>query len=155
MSDSASLFIRTTLEPRGPAGAIVLTDQQVAALGGAKSVAVLVTVNGKTAPLRLSRMGGENLIGFAKQVRADLGVGIGEEIAAEIAVNSGPRDISLPPALEAALAADPPARRAFDALAPSHRKEFARWIGEAKRDDTRDKRVAEAIQMLHEGRTRG
>jgi uncharacterized protein YdeI (YjbR/CyaY-like superfamily) len=36
----------------------------------------------------------------------------------------------------------------------THRKEYARWIAEAKRDDTRDRRVAQAVQMLRDGRTR-
>jgi uncharacterized protein YdeI (YjbR/CyaY-like superfamily) len=45
-------------------------------------------------------------------------------------------------------------REAFDALSYTHRKEFARWVEEAKREETRDRRVAEALEMLREGRTR-
>lgn len=60
----------------------------------------------------------------------------------------------MPPALTTALARDAAARKAFDALAYTHRKEFARWIAEAKREDTRERRVGQALEMLHEGRTR-
>jgi hypothetical protein len=67
--------------------------------------------------------------------------------------SDGRRDTARTP-LAAALDADPAARAAFDALAPSHRKEFARWIGEAKRDETRKRRIGETLRMLAEGRTR-
>jgi uncharacterized protein YdeI (YjbR/CyaY-like superfamily) len=53
-----------------------------------------------------------------------------------------------------ALAADPQARAAFDGLAFTHRKEYARWIQEAKREETRDRRVAQALEMIRAGRTR-
>ncbi len=68
------LRLRTTLQRRGPAAAIVLSDEQVAALGGgAKTFAVSVTV-GSAEPFagRVARMGGENLIGLNKAVRTDV-----------------------------------------------------------------------------------
>ncbi|MGH2907780.1 MAG: YdeI/OmpD-associated family protein [Solirubrobacteraceae bacterium] len=49
---------------------------------------------------------------------------------------------------------DAKARRAFDALACTHRREFARWVAEAKREETRDRRVAQALEMIRAGRTR-
>jgi len=57
-------------------------------------------------------------------------------------------------ALAAALAADPTVQAVFDALAYTHRKEYARWVQEAKRDETRQRRVAQALQMISEGKTR-
>ena len=65
--------------------------------------------------------------------------------------------IRLTTALEArgpAAAGDPQASAAFDALAYTHRKEYARWIEEAKREDTRQRRVDKALQMLRDGKTR-
>lgn len=64
-----SLRATLPLEARGPAGAFILTDEQVATLGGGRKtfpVTVTVTVNGVGLPLRLARMGGENMIGLAK-----------------------------------------------------------------------------------------
>ena len=58
---------------------------------------------------------------------------------------------ALPPELIQALAADPDARAAFDALPPSHKREYATWIAEAKRDETRASRAAKAIEMLRSG----
>lgn len=155
MADSdGALTLRAVLEPRGPAGAVVLTDEQVAGLGGAKNTAVRVTVGDVTVPARIGRMGGENLLGFSKALRTELGIEIGQSVDVVIALDEQPRTVELPPALAEALAGDPSARTAFDALAPSHRKEFARWVGEAKREATTNARVAETLQMLHEGRTR-
>jgi uncharacterized protein YdeI (YjbR/CyaY-like superfamily) len=58
-----------------------------------------------------------------------------------------------PPALSAALAADAEASARFEALAYTHRREFARWIAEAKRDETRERRVVKALEMLRAGDT--
>ncbi len=63
-------------------------------------------------------------------------------------------ELPLPPAFAAALAAAPEAQRAFDGFAPSHRREYIEWIAEAKREDTRERRVAQAIIWLAEGRKR-
>jgi len=146
------LEITTTLAPRGPAGAIVLDDDQVAQIGGgAKVFPVKVTVNGKPARLRLARMGGENLIGFRKQVRGELGVEIGDQVHAVIERDDAPREIAIPDELLQALDADPAAKAAFEQLAPSHRKEHARAIAEAKRPETRAKRVAATIEALRTG----
>lgn len=146
------LRLTTTLEPRGPAGAIVLDDDQVAALGdGAKAFAVRVTVGGATAGLRLSRMRGENLIGFSKAVRAELGVELGQTLDVVVERDDAPREVPLPPELAAALAADPAAQRAFDALAPSHRKEHARSVADAKKPETRDRRIAKVLDAVRAG----
>jgi hypothetical protein len=154
-SSPEPLSLRAVLEPRGPAGAVVLTDEQVAAIGGgAKTPAVTVTVNGHTFDGRIARMRGESLLGFNRAVREACGVEIGDEIELVVALATGPPTIELPPALAAALKADPGARDRFAQLAPSHRKEFARWVAEAKRDETRERRVVETLTMLHEGRTR-
>jgi hypothetical protein len=144
-----SLEITTTLEPRGPAGAIVLDDEQVALVGGgAKVFPVKVTVNGKPAQLRLARMGGENLIGFSKAARAELGVEIGEQVHAVIERDDGPREIAIPDELQQALDADPAAKAAFEKLAPTHRKEHARSVADAKRPETRAKRLAAVLEAL-------
>jgi uncharacterized protein YdeI (YjbR/CyaY-like superfamily) len=63
-------------------------------------------------------------------------------------------DVAVPPALAAALDADPRARSAFDALSPSHQREYAEWIAEAKREQTRERRIATALEWIAEGKPR-
>jgi hypothetical protein len=50
--------------------------------------------------------------------------------------------------LLAAFAKTPRARKAFDALAPSHQREYLRWIAEAKRAETRARRIDQTIDRL-------
>jgi len=144
-----SLEIDTTLQPRGPAGAIILDDAQVAALGEGKKVfPVKVTVNGLTVDLRLGRMGGENLIGFRKEIRQQLGVEIGDALHAVIARDDAPREVEIPPELAEAFAANPDAKAAFDKLAPTHRKEHARSVADAKKPETRTRRVEAVLRAV-------
>jgi Bacteriocin-protection, YdeI or OmpD-Associated/Domain of unknown function (DUF1905) len=151
-----SLKLTSMLHPRGPAGAFVLTDEQVATLGGGrKAFPVSVTLNGVTLPLRLARMGGENMIGLAKAAREKAGVTLGEAYEIEVtAEDPGTRTVEVPDDLAAALAGDAEAKTRFDALAYSHRKEFVRWITEAKREATRLQRVTKTLEMLRAGEHR-
>jgi len=57
-------------------------------------------------------------------------------------------DVEIPSELAEALAADPAAGAAFAALAPSHRREFADHVAEAKRADTRQRHSAHVIERL-------
>jgi hypothetical protein len=150
-----SIEIMTTLEPRGPAAAIILDEAQVAAVGeGAKRFPVLATVNGYSWRTTVVRMRGEFLLGLSKAVREAAGVKAGDTVQAAVELDTAPREVDVPAALAAALASDPSARAAYDALAFTHRKEYARWIEEAKREETRRRRVSQALEMLREGKTR-
>jgi uncharacterized protein YdeI (YjbR/CyaY-like superfamily) len=59
-----------------------------------------------------------------------------------------------PPALAAALRRNSRARTAFEGMRPSHQREYIEWIAEAKREDTRARRVEQTIEMLEEGKSR-
>ena len=146
---------RAQLQPRGPAAAVVLDDAQVAEVGeGARRFPVVATVNGYTWRTSVARMGGEFLVGLSQEVRQGAGVQAGDEVDVTIELDSAPRDVEVPEALAAALAADPRAKAAFDGMAFTHRKEYARWVAEAKRDETRQRRVQQAVEMIRAGQTR-
>jgi hypothetical protein len=149
------ITITDELQPRGPAAAIILDEDQVAAVGeGAKRFPVVATVNGHTWRTSVSRMRGEFMVGFSKEVREGAGVAAGDTITLELKLDSEPRTVEVPPALAEALDRDPEAKTTFEGLAFTYRKEFARWIDEAKRDETRERRVAQALDMIRTGRTR-
>ena len=63
-------------------------------------------------------------------------------------------ELPIPPEFAAALDANPAAKAALAAFAPSHRREYVEWISEAKRSETRDRRIAQAIEQLSEGKKR-
>lgn len=147
-----TLRARLPLEKKGPAGAFVLSDEQVAAIGdGAKVFPVTVVIGEKLLALRLARMGGENLIGLSKVVRAEADVEIGQSYDVEISADLAVRAVEVPDDLAAALAADPEAAAAFEKLAASHRKEYVRWVSDAKREQTRAERIARTVERVRAG----
>jgi hypothetical protein len=143
------------LVARGPAAAFVLEDDQVAVVGeGAKRFPVVASINGYRWRTTVTRMKGEFLVGLNREVREGAGVQAGDTVTIALELDTAPRDVKVPEALAQALAADSEARTAFDGLAFTHRKEFARWIAEAKREETRARRLEQALEMLRAGRTR-
>ena len=63
-------------------------------------------------------------------------------------------EAAVPAELAAALKKNKAAQKAFDAFSPSHRREYIEWIAEAKREETRAKRVGQAIEWIAEGKSR-
>ncbi|MEN6424480.1 MAG: YdeI/OmpD-associated family protein [Phycisphaerales bacterium] len=63
--------------------------------------------------------------------------------------------VIVPAELAAALAKDERARLNFEKLAPSYRRQFIYWVGTAKREETRRKRVALAVRMIRENKRLG
>jgi hypothetical protein len=150
-----SARLTATLVARGPAAAVVLEDEHIAAVGeGAKRFPVLATVSGYSWRTTVTRMRGEFLLGLNRAVRQEAGVEVGDTVDVKLELDTAPREVEVPEALANALAEDSKASAAFDRLAYTHRKEYARWIDEAKREETRRRRVAQALEMLRQGRTR-
>ncbi len=146
---------RAPLQPRGPAAAVVLDDAQVAEVGeGARRFPVVATVNGYTWRTSVARMGGEFLVGLSREVRQGAGVAAGDQVDVILELDGAPREVEVPPALAAGLARDAQARAVFEKLAFTHRKEYARWVAEAKREETRERRVQQALEMIKAGQTR-
>ena len=63
-------------------------------------------------------------------------------------------EAAVPPELAAALNRNKTAATHFAAFPPSHRREYVEWITEAKREETRTKRVAQAVEWIAEGKAR-
>ena len=60
--------------------------------------------------------------------------------------------IEVPADLAEALAGDDGARATFDGLSFTHRKEWVRWVEEAKKPETRATRLAKTVESLHDGK---
>jgi uncharacterized protein YdeI (YjbR/CyaY-like superfamily) len=63
-------------------------------------------------------------------------------------------ELETPPELNEALDANPAARATFDGFAPSARRDYVEWVIESKRPETRDKRIAQAVEWMAEGKRR-
>ena len=64
------------------------------------------------------------------------------------------KDLIVPGYFTKALAKNKKVKQIFDAFAYSHKKEYIQWITEAKTEETRNKRIASAIDMISEGKSR-
>lgn len=138
----------TTLLQNGNNVGIEIPDEVVAELGG-KRVPVIVTIDGGYSYRNTTAvMGGRNLVGVSAEHRAASGVTGGQVVQITIVRDDAPREVDVPPALAEALAADPVAAAAWEKLAYSHRKEHVRAITEAKAEETRTRRVQNAVAML-------
>jgi uncharacterized protein YdeI (YjbR/CyaY-like superfamily) len=62
--------------------------------------------------------------------------------------------LDTPPDLDAALDSSPAARATFDGFTPGCRREYVEWVVEAKRPETRSKRIAQAVEWMAEGKKR-
>ncbi|HTI28603.1 MAG TPA: YdeI/OmpD-associated family protein, partial [Kutzneria sp.] len=69
-------------------------------------------------------------------------------VEVDVTLDTAPREVEVPKDLEDALAADPEAHKIFDGLPFTHRKEYVRWIEEAKKPETRVNRVAKTLEKL-------
>jgi uncharacterized protein YdeI (YjbR/CyaY-like superfamily) len=99
-------------------------------------------------------MGGESLVGLSREVREGAGVAAGDAVEVVLQLDTEPREVDVPDDLAAALLADPEVKAKFDAMAFTHRKEYARWVAEAKQEQTRQRRVQQALEMIRAGKTR-
>jgi Bacteriocin-protection, YdeI or OmpD-Associated/Domain of unknown function (DUF1905) len=144
---------RATVELGGKtATGIEVPEDVVAALGSGNRPPVAVTIGGYTYRTTVARMGGRFLIPLSAENRTGAGVAAGDQVDVDIALDSGPREVAVPADLAAALAQDEGARATFDELSYTHRKEWVRWIEEAKKAETRATRLTKTVESLREGK---
>ena len=140
------------IESAGGGGAYVTVPFDVEEAFGSKRPPVKATFDGVPYRGRLVRMGGpRHLLPVLKAIREQIGKGPGDAVTVTVEPDTAPREVAVPADLAAALAEAPEARAFFDGLAYTHRKEYVRWIEEAKREETRARRVGQAVAMLRAG----
>jgi hypothetical protein len=93
-------------------------------------------------------------LGISKAVRAEAALEIGDPVAVTVERDTAGRTVEVPSDLQEALRAASGAAERFARISFSHRRQYADWIAEAKRPDTRRRRIEQAVSMIAEGRTR-
>jgi uncharacterized protein YdeI (YjbR/CyaY-like superfamily) len=96
-------------------------------------------------------MGGRFLLPLSAENRTAAGVAAGDEVDVDLELDEAPREVEVPDDLAAALAADDAARQHFASLSFTHRKEWVRWVTDAKRPETRSNRVAKTAEAMRQG----
>lgn len=122
-----------------------------AALGERKRPPVTVTIGDHTFRTTVAVYGGQPMIGVNKAHRAAAGVDVGDAFDVVVALDEQPRVVEVPEDLAGALAGDTAARSAFERLSYTHQREYVEWIAEAKRADTRARRVARTVERVRTG----
>jgi hypothetical protein len=145
--DRVSVAYRTTMHLTGRNTGVPVPPDVLAALGGGKRPAVAVVVNGYRFTSTVGSMGGQALIPFSAERRAESGLAGGDALEVSLELDDAPRDAAVPEDLAAALATAG-LRDAFDRLAPSRRKAHVVAVEGAKAPETRARRVAAAVDAL-------
>jgi hypothetical protein len=96
--------------------------------------------------------GGRSFVPVRRDHREAAGVKVGDTVAVVLELDTEPRIVAVPPALRAALAKDRVAKAAWQKLSYSHQREHAQAIVDAKKPETRQRRVARTLAMLKGGR---
>jgi len=140
---------RSTVELGGKtATGIEVPVDVVETLGGGKRPPVTVTVGGHTYRTTVAPMGGRYMIPLSAENRAASGLSAGDEVDVEITLDTAPREMKAPDDLAEALRASPEAEAFFESLSFSHKRSYVDWIVSAKKDETRQRRVAQAVELL-------
>jgi hypothetical protein len=109
---------------------------------------VRVTVNGHTWRSTVMRYGERYYLPLNRANREAAGVAAGDAVTVRVESDDAPRTVEVPVDLAAALDAAPGAREAFDAASFSHRREWVEWVEEAKRAETRTRRVRGVVEQV-------
>jgi hypothetical protein len=133
-------------------GHALVVPKEVAAMFSSKRPPVLAHVNGVEYRSRLAVYSGQSYLGLRKDLLKQLEVGVGDLLEVELAEDHQERVVIEPPELTAALAENPAAKTAYDQLPFTHRNEYARWIDEGRKPETRADRVAKTIKRLTQPR---
>jgi hypothetical protein len=144
---------RAVLELAGKtATGFAVPPEVVESLGQGKRPPVKVTIGRHTYRSTVAVMGGRYMLGVSAENRAAAGVAAGDELDVRLELDTGKREVEVPPALAAALRSDPRAKAFFDSLTPSQQSWHTQSVAGAKTHETRDRRVAKSLDMLRAGR---
>jgi hypothetical protein len=142
-------FTGTIEAGRGGGAFVVLPQEVMQQLGGGARIRVTGRLNGVDFASSTMAIGdGRVCLGVHKATREGAAVGIGDSVEIDIERDTTPRELQLPHELVAAFATDSALQTAFDRMSFTRRKECVDLITSAKREETRERRVAETLHRL-------
>jgi hypothetical protein len=143
---------KATIEDAGGNGAYILFPYDTKAeFGTGAQVRVVASFDGVPYAGSLVKYGHpQHMLPILKDVRAKIGKGPGDTVEVVIKRDESVRTVEVPPEF-AKLMKKESVLEVFEKLSFTHRKEYCRWITEAKKEETRQARVAKAIAMLKAG----
>ena len=143
---------RTTILQSGNNTGIEVSPEVVEGLGGGKKPAVVVTIGSYSYRSSIAVMGGKYLIPLSAERRAESGIRGGDDVQVELALDTQPREVTVPEDLSVALAGDAAAKAFFETLSYSNKLRHVLSITDAKTPETRQKRIDKAMEQLRAGK---
>ncbi len=139
-----------TPTPRGEGGCLVPVPRQVAAKLGLKGMPkIAAVIAGQPYRGSLMPMGdGTYCLGVLKSIQDAAGVGFGDSITVELELDTTQRVVEPPADLAKAMAGDRKMAANWERLSFTNKKEMALSLTEAKRAETRERRLAAALAKL-------
>ncbi|MDP1545964.1 MAG: YdeI/OmpD-associated family protein [Anaerolineales bacterium] len=143
---------KATIIDAGGGGAFVEVPFDVEDAFGAKKPRAKAMIEGVPYRGMLTRMGGErHIFIILKSIREQIGKTFGDEIKIVVEADAEPRVIEIPKDLLKELKKDQQAKAFFDKLSYTHQREYVMWINEAKKEETRQRRILKTIEMVKKG----
>jgi hypothetical protein len=138
--------------PSGRGGACVLFPYDVEKEFGTKGqVPVKITFDGVPYTGTMVKYGRpQHMLPMLKAIREKIDKGPGDTVSVTVEHDSSARTIDVPPELQKLLKKEG-LLGFFETLSYTHRKEYCRWITEAKKEETRQARLTKAVAMLRSG----
>jgi hypothetical protein len=144
---------KAVIQNAGGGGAFVEVPFDVEKVFGSKKPRVKAMIEGVWYRGLLTRMSGPNhILIILKGIREQIGRTFGDEVKVSVELDVEERVVIVPLELKRAFKSDKEAKAAFEKLSYTHKKEYATWINEAKKDETRERRVAQTVEMLKNGK---
>jgi hypothetical protein len=131
---------------------IEVPEESVEKLGSGKRPAVKVSLNGFTYRSTVAVMGGKYLIPLSAERRANAKVKGGDKMEIVLELDTEPREVELPEDFKKALSKDKKALAFFESLSYSNKSRYVLPIGQAKTDETRQRRIEKAVSDLKAGK---
>ncbi len=101
----------------------------------------------------LAKMKSEgHLLGLTQEVRHQLNKNIGEEVSVELWHDQEDRIVEIPEDVMIVFQQNPKAFELYEKMSYTHRKEYMRWIAEAKKPETRENRKVKLVEMILAGK---
>ncbi len=138
----------TTMFQMGNNTGIEVPAEVVAALDAGKRPPVVVNVNGYEYRSTVAPTGGKYLLPFSADRRQESGIQGGDAIDVKLTLDTAPRTVDIPDDLQSALNSSGTAAAAWDKLSYTHRKEHVRSVLDAKKAETRARRIAAVVAKL-------
>jgi hypothetical protein len=144
-----------TIQNAGGGGAFVEVPFDVETAFGSKKPKIKAMIEGVPYRGLLTRMGTDcHILGIRKEIREQIGKTFGDEVTVTVESDTEPRLVEVPAELTEALKMEKEARAFFEKLSYTHQREYVTWINEAKKEETRQNRIAKTIEMLKEKKSR-